>query len=329
MAKKVKKTLKTKISPKIVKKSKPQKVVKQKKQSPKIKKPIAKPKSKSTKKLVVKTKQKKQSPKTKQPTPKAKPKKVVKTKKPIAKPKSKSTKKLVVKTKQKKQSPKTKKPTPKAKPKKVVNTKPISKQKKIKVIKQKVTKVIKPKVDLNSQYVTNEELAKRLDRIFNTKVNKKQTGEAQIRLSTLLKEVGNHEFTEDQIKFISRMLSENNVSISGRGDKYNSPLNTYLSDHNVKTKTSSDSSSSNGIIKRMFQTLAASKPLTEEDEKKYIKMLGSKNENVRKIGRENLIISNLRLVASIARKHINKGVQLEDLILEGYLGLIKTVDKFD
>ncbi|MDR2821762.1 MAG: sigma-70 family RNA polymerase sigma factor, partial [Mycoplasmataceae bacterium] len=91
----------------------------------------------------------------------------------------------------------------------------------------------------------------------------------------------------------------------------------------------SGGANSNGIIKRMFETLAASKPLTPIEEKKYIKMLGSRNDKIRKLGRDTLITSNLRLVASIARRHINKGVQLEDLILEGYLGLIKTIDKFD
>jgi len=45
--------------------------------------------------------------------------------------------------------------------------------------------------------------------------------------------------------------------------------------------------------------------------------------------REKMIRSNLRLVISIAKKYINLGVPLSDLIEEGNIGLMKAVEKFD
>ncbi|MEI7999108.1 MAG: sigma-70 family RNA polymerase sigma factor, partial [Candidatus Omnitrophota bacterium] len=48
-----------------------------------------------------------------------------------------------------------------------------------------------------------------------------------------------------------------------------------------------------------------------------------------KAAREKMIRSNLRLVISIAKRYINLGIALSDLIEEGNIGLMRGVDKFD
>ncbi len=83
------------------------------------------------------------------------------------------------------------------------------------------------------------------------------------------------------------------------------------------------------IIKAYFNQIGSSKILTKEEEVIYAKMIETGDEEEKRAGRDKLITSNLKLVISVARKHLNRGLDFADLIEEGNIGLIKAVDKFD
>src|SRR5215467_14622680 len=57
--------------------------------------------------------------------------------------------------------------------------------------------------------------------------------------------------------------------------------------------------------------------------------LARKSKKGDKIARKKLIEGNLRLVVKIARRYLGRGLSLSDLIEEGNLGLIHSVEKFD
>lgn len=70
-------------------------------------------------------------------------------------------------------------------------------------------------------------------------------------------------------------------------------------------------------------------PLTAEEEKALLKELCDEDESVKKAARAALIERNLRLVVYIARKFENAGINVEDLISIGTIGLIKAVNTFN
>lgn len=70
---------------------------------------------------------------------------------------------------------------------------------------------------------------------------------------------------------------------------------------------------------------AMKKPdLSDEEKKKLAKVIADGEQ-----AKQMLISSNLRLVVSIAKKYVGRGMLFLDLIQEGNCGLIKAVEKFD
>lgn len=67
-------------------------------------------------------------------------------------------------------------------------------------------------------------------------------------------------------------------------------------------------------------------PLLSAEEEVYF---GRKTQKGDAAARSRMIESNLRLVVKIARRYMNRGLALLDLIEEGNLGLIRAVEKFD
>ena len=77
---------------------------------------------------------------------------------------------------------------------------------------------------------------------------------------------------------------------------------------------------------RMYLKEIGKIPLLDPDRETYLAERISLGDQA---ARNELVEANLRLVVSIAKRHVGKGMYFLDLIQEGNLGLMKAVEKFD
>ena len=78
-------------------------------------------------------------------------------------------------------------------------------------------------------------------------------------------------------------------------------------------------------VKLYLRSIGQINLLTAEEEKAIAERVKAGDPKAR----EELIAANLRLVVSLAKKYMNRGLSFLDLIQEGNIGLMKAVDKFD
>ena len=78
-------------------------------------------------------------------------------------------------------------------------------------------------------------------------------------------------------------------------------------------------------VRMYFRDIGKTPLLDKEEEVRLAIRIEQGDEEAKR----KLCVSNLRLVVSIARRYLNRGLSFLDLIQEGNLGLMKAVDKFD
>lgn len=138
------------------------------------------------------------------------------------------------------------------------------------------------------------------------------------------------DFDPEQMEKLYDTLESQNIEII---DDLSEPSPDDLSDDDVEVNEAEDieaSLSAEGIsiddpVKVYLKEIGRVPLLTSEEEIELARRMSNGDEAARK----RLSEANLRLVVSIAKRYVGRGMQFLDLIQEGNLGLIKAVEKFD
>ncbi len=123
----------------------------------------------------------------------------------------------------------------------------------------------------------------------------------------------------DALDDLYNVLSENNITIVSDDD--NEGDDKLLLDDNTLTKDLTI----NDPVRMYLKEIGQIKLLTMQEELELADRILAGDEQAKTI----LAEANLRLVVSIAKRYVGRGMLFLDLIQEGNIGLMKAVEKFD
>ncbi len=122
-----------------------------------------------------------------------------------------------------------------------------------------------------------------------------------------------------------KQLKENYLHILNRIQKLRNEM-TFLTEEDTDEISNLEEETAN--YQRRLESLNKKYEITPEDLFKTCADI-AEGQRLIELSKNDLVESNLRLVVSIAKKYINRGLQFSDLIQEGNIGLMKAVEKFE
>ena len=120
-------------------------------------------------------------------------------------------------------------------------------------------------------------------------------------------------------------LSENQIEVRAEDEEDGSPIDLKNDIIIDDVPDESKDMSVNDNVRMYLKEIGKISLLSQEEEQELSKRVAAGDEKAKNI----LAESNLRLVVSIAKRYVGRGLLFLDLIQEGNIGLMKAVEKFD
>lgn len=141
----------------------------------------------------------------------------------------------------------------------------------------------------------------------------------------LANELKGLEVDSDSLDELYNFLVENNVDIVSEDGSDDASGEEITEDIQVENLTMSKDVKINDPVRMYLKEIGRINLLTSDEEFEYAVRAVEGDEEAKRL----LAESNLRLVVSIAKRYVGRGMLFLDLIQEGNIGLMKAVDKFD
>ena len=156
---------------------------------------------------------------------------------------------------------------------------------------------------------------------------KKGKEKGYITYEELAEELKGLDIDSDSLDDLYNLFVENNIEItSGQTEDESNDDNDGGEDLlDIEDLALSKDIKINDPVRMYLKEIGRINLLTPDEEFEYAKLAEQGDEYAKRM----LAESNLRLVVSIAKRYVGRGMLFLDLIQEGNIGLMKAVDKFD
>ena len=142
----------------------------------------------------------------------------------------------------------------------------------------------------------------------------------------IIKKTNDLELDANDLDKLYNTLTENGIEVKSEDDDDNGGIDTNIDDIVIDdVAEESKDMSVNDNVRMYLKEIGKISLLSLEEEQELSKRVAEGDEKAKKI----LAESNLRLVVSIAKRYVGRGLLFLDLIQEGNIGLMKAVEKFD
>ena len=143
----------------------------------------------------------------------------------------------------------------------------------------------------------------------------------------IAKKTSNLELDSNSLDELYNALNENNIEVRSEdeGDTDGGLLEENPEFNIEKLASESKDMSVNDNVRMYLKEIGRISLLSLDEEQELSRRIADGDEEAKKV----LAESNLRLVVSIAKRYVGRGLLFLDLIQEGNIGLMKAVDKFD
>ena len=121
------------------------------------------------------------------------------------------------------------------------------------------------------------------------------------------------------------VITENNIEVRAEDEEDGNPIDLKEEIIIDNVPDESKDMSVNDNVRMYLKEIGKISLLTLDEEQELSKRVADGDEHAKNI----LAESNLRLVVSIAKRYVGRGLLFLDLIQEGNIGLMKAVEKFD
>ncbi|AEH53784.1 RNA polymerase sigma factor RpoD [Heyndrickxia coagulans] len=142
--------------------------------------------------------------------------------------------------------------------------------------------------------------------------------------------LGHFDLTSDQMDEFYESLGEQGIDVTDEASDEDAPSHLELEKENDEEFDLNDLSVPPGVkindpVRMYLKEIGRVDLLSADEEIELAKRIEQGDEEAKR----RLAEANLRLVVSIAKRYVGRGMQFLDLIQEGNMGLIKAVEKFD